>query len=200
MWIALALACNAAPPEPPTPRAPAEPVAAAVPEPTVAKIGAPPPSPEAEAAIGAAREWLGTPYRWDGRGTEALPGLDCLGLMFRAYGDTTGTSWRKYPVDPSKLVASGLLGQPVEGLDGVLRKDLDPAALAPGDVVYFLMANRRIEDEPLWHHGGFPYWPWHTGLYAGDGKVLQADPWDAVQETDLYEVMWDALYVTRVAD
>jgi cell wall-associated NlpC family hydrolase len=191
MWLVLILSCGAAPP----PEAP--PIAAA--EIARPKIVAPSPSPTAEAAIVAARTWLGTEYKWEGRGTDDHPGMDCLGLLFRAYGDTTGTSWKKYPVDPSPLVKSGLLGKPVAGLDGVLRKDLDPAALVKGDVLYFLMANKRIEDEPLWHHDGFPYWPWHTGLYAGEGRVLQADPWDTVQESDLYEVQWDALFVTRVA-
>lgn len=208
MWFTLALACSTVPPaastpaeEPPPVMAEAPSVIAAPPPVLTAPspvVAAPPPSRTADRAVEAARGYLGTRYRWDGRGTGSHPGLDCLGLLYRGYGDVTGTSWRAYPVDPSLLVKSALLGTPVPGLDGVLRKDLDPAALVKGDVLYFLLANHRIEDEPLWHHDGFPYWPWHTGMYVGDGKVIQADPWDTVQETDLYEVRWDALFVTRV--
>ncbi len=149
-------------------------------------------------AVAAARSRLGIPYRWDGRQTNKLPGLDCLGLLFRSYGDVTGTSWWRYPVNPTPLVGSGLLGAPVPGLDAVLRADLDATQLQPGDVVYFLLANTPIPDDPLWTHDGSPYWPWHTGMYVGDGRVVQAQPGGVVTEGLIEDVRFDALFVTRL--
>lgn len=153
--------------------------------------------PVVEAAIAAARGYLGAPWRWGGRNTAALPGVDCLGLLFLAYGPATGTAWRSYPVDPSKLVASGRLGAPVEGLAGTLRANLDRESLQRGDVLYFLLEDYVIPDDPLLVVGERKFWPWHTGLYVGDGIVLNAHPGRGTVEMPLDEVAWDALFVTR---
>ncbi len=154
------------------------------------------PTPHSQ-AVTAAEALIGEPYAWGGRNQPSHPGVDCLGLLYLAWGSVTGTSWRSYPVDPSKLVASGLLGQPVPGLDAVPRDKLDPASLQPGDVLYFLLQDYEIPDAPLWHHDDHDYWPWHTGLYAGEGRVLHAQPGGRVRSQRLDAVMFDALYVTR---
>lgn len=159
---------------------------------------APAPSPVVRSAIATARTYIGTPWRWNGRGTERLPDIDCLGLLFRAYGKATGTPWTTYPVDPSKLVASGKLGRPVPGLRGVMRAELDQTKLLPGDVLYFLVEGYEIPDEPLLVMGERKFWPWHTGMYVGDGLVLNAHPSEGTKEMPLSAITWDALFVTRL--
>jgi cell wall-associated NlpC family hydrolase len=158
-----------------------------------------PERPIAQTAIAVARGYVGEPWRWGGRDTEALPGVDCLGLLFLAYGKATGTPWREYAVDPSKLVASGKLGKPVDGLAGTLRADVDRTKLRPGDVLYFLLEGYVIQDEPLLVIGDRKFWPWHTGLYVGDGVALNAHPAEGTREMPLDELAWDALFVTRPA-
>ena len=150
------------------------------------------------ASFVAAQHWIGTPYQWGGRGTAKNPGLDCLGLMFRGVAAATGASWTRFPVDPSKIVASGALGQPVPGLAGVLRGEVDVDLLHPGDALYFLLADYEIRDAPLWVSADVRYWPWHTALYADAGDVLHAAPGGVVRRQPLAEIAWDALYVTRL--
>lgn len=150
------------------------------------------------AAITAAESWLGTAYRWGGRGTTDNPGMDCLGVMYRAWGSVTGTSWRTYPVNPSELVASGLLGVPVEGMAGVMRSQLRLSRLQDGDALYFLIADHEIPDAPLLIDGETQYWPWHTALYAGNGEVIHAEPGGVVRRQSIHDIAFDALYVTRI--
>ncbi len=152
-----------------------------------------------EAAIANAEALLGEPYRWGGRKTEGNPGVDCLGLLYLAYGPPTNTPWRGYPVDPSKIVRSRKLGAPVKGLDGVARESLSADKLKRGDVLYLLLAGYEIEDEPLWTHGEVRYWPWHTALYLGGGEVMHAEPGGVVRRQALEEMSFDALFVTRLA-
>lgn len=157
------------------------------------------PDPVVESALARALSLAGLPWTWGGRGTDSHPGIDCLGLVFRGYGDATGTAWRRYPVDPSKLVASGLLGGPVEGLAGVLRGEVDRSLLRRGDVVYFLQRGYEIPDAPLLERDGARYWPWHVGIYAGEGRdlVLNAHPTYDVVRMPLDQITWDAIFVTR---
>ena len=156
-----------------------------------------PPTTPATTAVAIAEGWMGTPYQWGGRGTARNPGMDCLGVMFRAWSTATNTPWTRYAVDPSKLVASGRLGRPVPGLDGVIRADIDQALLAPGDALYLLLEGYEIPDEPLLVDQGRRYWPWHTALYAGDGVVIHAEPGGVVRRQHLDELAFDALFVTR---
>ncbi len=176
-------ACQAQ--EPATPL-PAAPPAAESPAPT-----------RGDRALEAGRALIGEPYRWGGRKQASHPGVDCLGLLYLAWGAVTSTPWRSYPVNPSKLVASGKLGSPVEGMDAVLRADVDLSLLQTGDVLYFLVADYEIPDAPLWEHEGTPYWPWHTGLYAGEGRALHAEPGGRVRHQDLSGITFDALFVSR---
>lgn len=152
-----------------------------------------------ESAIGATGDYVELPWVWGGRASTKNPGIDCLGLVFRAYGRATGTPWWDYPVDPSKLVTSGRLGSPVSGLDGVARGAVPYDQLRRGDIVYFLLREYRIPDAPLWHHEGADYWPWHVGMYVDEGKrlVLNAHPTYNVIRMPIDDVLWDALYVTR---
>jgi len=160
------------------------------------------PTPQAaltrgEQALEAGRAFIGEPWAWGGRATESHPGIGCMGLVFRAWGAVQERSWKSYAVNPSELVASGKLGAPVPGLDGVLRTEVAIDALEPGDVLYFLMADDEIPDAPMWQHDGHDYWPWHMGLYAGEGRALHANPSSRVRHQRLDGIAFDALYVTR---
>ncbi len=185
LTFALFAACQAQ-------EAPTQPAVAATPVPQAAKAQA-----RGQQALEAGRALIGEPYEWGGRNQASHPGVDCLGLLYLAWGSVTGTPWRSYPVNPSEIVTSGKLGSPVPGLDAVLREDLDTSKLEPGDVLYFLVANYEIPDAPLWEHEDTPYWPWHTGMYAGDGRALHAEPGGRVRHQDLSGIPFDALYVTR---
>jgi cell wall-associated NlpC family hydrolase len=204
MWMALILAACATPPTAMAPQAPPpEERPEAEDSPRTATPSAPTfvgrfDAEQQTAFVQAARSHLGTPYRWNGRGTSRLPGLDCLGILFRADEAVTGTPWREFAVNPSELVAGGLLGAAVPTLSGVLRDDVPHSHLQPGDVLYFLLAGYEIPDEPLMVRGDVRYWPWHTGLYAGEGQVIHASPGAGkVVEEPLEHVGFDALYVTR---
>lgn len=193
--LALA-ACASAPAEQPAPGPPPEPIVAA-PAPRAPSTA---PSPTVEAAVLAAKKYLGYPYAWGGRDTAKNPGIDCLGLLYLGFGEATGTPWRRYPVNPSQLVGSGLLGGPVPGLDPVRRAELDGSTLRRGDVLYLLIKGYEINDTPLWVDAqGARYWPWHTGLYLDEGRdlTLHASPSAGVTQQPLDEIAFDALFVTR---
>ncbi len=196
LLLTLALATPYDPP-PPAPLSGAFPWSAP-PDPALATVPVDP-DPVVEAALTEAMRYADLPWRWNGRATDQLPGIDCMGLVFRAYGAATGRSWRSYEVNPSELVASEKLGATVPGLNGVLRDDLDPSLLRRGDVVYFLVKGREIPDAPLLVRDDGSYWPWHVGIYVGEGQdlVLNAHPSHDVVRMPLEAVVWDALYVTR---
>ena len=145
-----------------------------------------------DVAVAKAESYLGTPWAWNGQGTPKNPGMGCMSLVFLAWSEASGTPRTSYPVDPSKTVASGRLGDPVgEWLRGSTVEGLER-----GDVVYFL-STHPIPDDPLLTVAGQDYWPWHMGLYVGEGITLHAEPGGVVRYQPLDEVHWDALVVTR---
>ncbi len=121
-----------------------------------------PVEPAARSVV-AARRYLGRPYGWAGRGAE----LDCMGLVFRAWSDATGQSWRTLSVNPTTLVAKRQLGAPVPGLDGVANADIPWERLRSGDVIFFLGEQENVREPALLNLNGAPLWVWHMGLYAG---------------------------------
>lgn len=154
-----------------------------------------------------AKKYLGTEYNWGGRLTENNPGLDCLGLIFLPYAKTFGTKWTEISVNPSEIVEKKQLGKPVEGLEGVLTKDVDISKLEEGDIIY-LLNQTKIKDKPLAEINGKKYWPWHTGIYSNkkENLFLHANPGaypryeTKVVEYDFKEVLEDndAIFVTRI--
>jgi len=121
------------------------------------------PSADRASLVTAARTYLDRPYAWGGRGAK----LDCLGLVFRAWQDVTGTSWKAISVYPTKMVAKEQLGSAPDGLAGVLSSSLPYDALEPGDVLLFLDPTENPAEPALATVAGTPMWVWHTGLYAG---------------------------------
>lgn len=114
-------------------------------------------------SVVAARRYLGRLYAFGGRGAE----LDCMGLVFRAWSDATGRSWRALSVNPTELVAKRQMGEPVPGLDGVLTAQVPWETLRSGDVLFFLAPAPNPNEPSLVTLGGAPQWVWHMGLYAG---------------------------------
>jgi cell wall-associated NlpC family hydrolase len=163
--------------------APAVPV---VPEPAPLVLEAPSP------LVDAARAYLGRPYRFGGRGER----LDCMGLVFLAWSDVTGSPWRRLSVMPTELVARGQLGAPVPGADGV--REVELSRLQPGDVLYFLAAVENPAEPPLVALDGVPVWVWHMGLYSGRGAFIASDPVRGrVVEAPLTLRGYAALFATR---
>ncbi|MCX7995520.1 MAG: C40 family peptidase [candidate division WOR-3 bacterium] len=156
-----------------------------------------------EKFLQAGKKYLGVPFVWGGRSKERL---DCMGLLFLAYKDITGRDWRELSVLPSKLVASGKLGKPVKGLDGVLKENLKVEKLKNGDVIYFLVKEKVYDtDVPLVNIDSIPYWVWHMGIFAGfdSNRValcLNAKPGDKVVIEPLNDIYFDAIFVTRFGE
>ncbi|OYT35860.1 hypothetical protein B6U91_02335 [Candidatus Pacearchaeota archaeon ex4484_71] len=157
---------------------------------------------KAEEFVNAARRYIGVPYMEDGRDTKGNPGLDCMGLVFRAYSDVTGNPWTDFSVYPSVLVKRKQIGSPVKGLDGILKENLDISKLENGDVIY-LLGNWKINDSSLMEVEGKKYWPWHMGIYSDKENhfFLEADPGAGVREHPFEDMLSSdgtkALFVTR---
>ncbi len=162
--LLLALACASSAADPPLPLAPA----------SLADAGAlawtvPQASPFGLALAESARDYLGRPYTFGGRGKT----LDCMGLVFRAWTDAGGGPWRSLSVNPTELVAGGSLGVPVPGASPVPSAAIVTAPLTVGDVLFFLTPKENPAEPSLVALDGTPLWVWHMGLYAGgDDKTF----------------------------
>ncbi len=144
-----------------------------------------------DAAVAEAEVWLGTPWAWNGQGTAKNPGMGCMSLVFRAWSEASGVPRTRYPVNPSEMRSSGLLG-PTVGHWG----PGETTTLERGDVV-FLLTTSEIPDDPMLTHEGVDYWPWHMGLYAGEGQLLHAEPGGVVRSQELSELAWERVLGLR---
>ncbi len=164
-----------------------------------------------------AREYLGEGYLWGGRLTKENPGLDCLGLIFLPYAKTFNKKWTEISTYPGIIIKKYQLGKPVEGLDGILNKDIDISRLEEGDIIHLLNQRGPIDenDIPSKIINGIKYWTWHTGIYSNKEKNLflhanpRAYPRDEIKVTeyDLKEILKEneainpgaeAIFVTRI--
>ena len=103
-----------------------------------------------DAVVASARKYLGVPYKWGG--TDPATGLDCSGMIQRAYADL-GIELPRVSRDQAKA------GRPVASL----------AQAQPGDLIAF---GRPVD---------------HSGIYAGDGKMIVAPRrGDVVKIQDVY--------------
>lgn len=174
------------------------------------------PTPLPEQIVAVAEGYLGAPYVFGGRNgrpgcrqgrrrVRCQPGIDCQSLIFFAYEKVCGRPWTAYSVTPSVSAQRRELGDPVPGLDGVLRPELDRSQLRTGDVLFFLLEDYNLDaDRPLMERDGHRYGVWHTGLYHGVAddvaRVLHARPGDRVVVEPLDDISFDALYVLRLPD
>lgn len=96
-----------------------------------------------------AMAYLGVPYEWGG---ESSSGVDCSGLVYRAYADA-GIPISRTTANDYSLGGGGINGQ---------RTTLDQ--LLPGDLV-------------AWSHnrsGESPNFVGHIAVYAGNGEIIEA--------------------------
>lgn len=124
-----------------------------------------------------AKKYVGVRYKFGGRN---INGLDCMGLIFLAYSKVTGRDWRKLSVYPSKIIKSGDFGNPVEGLNGVIIEENNVkeviSKMEIGDIIYFLVPYEVGKDKPIVSINEKNYWCLHMAIYAGNGKILHANP------------------------
>ncbi|HCF59568.1 MAG TPA: hypothetical protein DFS52_16435 [Myxococcales bacterium] len=161
--------------------------------------------------IEAAEDHLGKPYFFGGRdgrtgcrGVKRCPeGIDCQSLIFFAYEKVLGKRWGSFSVFPSISVKRRELGDPVPGLSGVLREDLEMKLLQTGDVLFFMIAGWNLAADPsIYEKDGVQYGVWHTGMVHenrdGEAMVIHARPGDRVVIQPLSEITFEALYVLRL--
>jgi len=169
-----------------------------------------------ERLVRAAERHLGKPHVLGGRDARqgcrrhsqpvrCAAGVDCQALVFLAYEEVCGRPWSSFAVKPSRSAADFELGEPVPSLVGTLRRDVKPAHLRPGDVIYFLRAGHNLNrDRPMMVRGGVRYGTWHTGMLhstvGGEAMVIHAKPAARVVIEPLAHIDYDALYVLRWPD
>jgi hypothetical protein len=175
-----------------------------------------PPASIPDRVIVAAEAYLGQEWVFGGRdgrlgclenGKKARcpKGVDCLSLIFFAYEKVLSKPWQQFSVVPSVLIRRQELGQPVLGLDGILKDELDPGKLKKADVLFFLIKGANLEaDKPLLVRGEDKYGVWHTGLVhhvSGDEVlVIHAKPGGQVVMEPLTAIELDGLFVVRLPE
>jgi cell wall-associated NlpC family hydrolase len=161
------------------------------------------PPKQAEIMVSAARDLLGVNYELGGRLRKAGEGIDCQGVLFYAAERIGRCGWKSYSVMPTQSVARRELGKRVEGLDPVATGALDIALLEPGDIIMLVGFEPNPKEPAIGKLGDRDVWVWHTGLYSGGGRFIEADI-PVVVETDLaaylaeYADFYTGLFVTRM--
>lgn len=161
----------------------------------------PAPQDFATSMVARARQLVGTPYVLGGR----KPGqaLDCQGVVFLAAEAVRRCSWKSYSVYPTVTVKRQELGAPVPGLSPVSTAALDVSKLKAGDFVMLLADVENPAEGPLAKLDEADQWVWHVGLFSGEGKWINADPFSGeTQEGPLAEFLeehgYTGVFVTRM--
>lgn len=126
-------------------------------------------TPTPDEIVGAARAWLGTPYRH--RASTLGAGCDCLGLLRGVWRGLYGDEPERVPnyrADARDPLQAGALEAAAERL--LLRAEGPPEA---GQVVLF----RLVRSLP----------PRHCGIMVGAGRFIHAQEALGVVEADLTE-------------
>lgn len=153
--------------------------------------------------VAEANKVVGVPYDLGGR-LQKNRGLDCQGLVFFALQPIARCGWRSWSLMPTESV-KGELGVGVPGLSPTATTDLPQklALLEPGDIIWFLDPTENPAEPALTTLAGVPQWVWHTGLYVGDGHVVDADPFAGAVVSDVLvdyvAAHYAGIYVTRIA-
>ena len=162
-----------------------------------------------ESIVQAAEKYLGVEYVFGGRmgrcccrKKSCLKGIDCQSLIFFAFEEVFKTKWTKFSTMPSVNIKRKEFGNPVKGLNGVLKNEIDVKKLKKGDVVFWLLKDyNQGVDKPLLIKGEDQYNVWHTGIVHGrkNGKirVIHAKPGHKVVIEYLEEVDFEGIYVIR---
>ena len=158
-----------------------------------------------ERLLSIAQQLLGVRFDLGGR-LRGREGIDCQGVIFYAAERLGPCDWRSWSVLPTQTLAHRELGAPVTE-KAMVKENLVLSELQPGDVLFFLSPASNPKEEALTlvdtARGLVPMWTWHMGLYAGQGRVLHADPFThgEVAVEDLGALMttggFDALLATR---
>lgn len=101
---------------------------------------------------------IDTGYRFGGKNPEA--GLDCSGMVSHVFENAAGLTLKGSAVD---IATRGRM--------------IDPAALRPGDLVFFNTRNRPRS---------------HVGIYIGDGRFIHAPSTDGKVRTEKLTQGWFA--------
>ena len=138
-----------------------------------------------------AKEFLGTQYIFGGRNTTQLPGIDCLGLLFKSIEKVTGESWRKWSVIPSKLLKQ--FDQSKEKTiynEDIKDKKFITDNFKEGDILFFLLPYKNDKDVPVRKNNNLDLWVWHVAIYSGKGNIIHASSFDenySVLEENLFD-------------
>ena len=98
------------------------------------------PEPDATRAaiLAAARRWLGTPYRHQGR--RRAVGCDCLGLVVGVWGEVYGTMPAHDRAYSADWAESAGRGEPLLAACRVRCRSVRAADMRPGDLLVFRFA------------------------------------------------------------
>jgi hypothetical protein len=161
-------------------------------------------NPYGEDIIRNAETLLGLPYAFD---SDRITTINCLDVVFVGYSKTFKESRWNYKVDPRDMIRDPHLGNTVEGLSPILREELtdDKRSLfEQGDLIYFLiegydqMLSENVGPRTLVTYiDEKSYGGWHTALSNGDFNILHAAPGSVVKHDYLFDVGFDALWVSR---
>jgi hypothetical protein len=148
-----------------------------------------------------AEEYLGMQYVFGGRDTEQLPGIDCLGVLFKSIEKVTGESWKKWSVIPSKLLKQfDSTKEKTFYNEDIKDKKFITDNFKEGDVLMFLLPYKNDKDVPVRKMdlkddngkvvANLDLWVWHVAIYSGKGNIIHASSFDenySVLEENLFD-------------
>lgn len=148
-----------------------------------------------------AEEYIGRQYTFGGRDTKQLPGIDCLGILFRSIEKATGESWRKWSVIPSKLLKQfDTAKEKTFYNEDIKDKKFITDNFKEGDILMFLLPYKIDKDVPVRKMdlkdddgkvvANLDLWVWHVAIYSGKGNIIHASSFDenySVLEENLFD-------------
>jgi cell wall-associated NlpC family hydrolase len=135
-------------------------------------LAVPSPGFAADAVVGSALGYIGTPYRYAGNGTN---GFDCAGFVRRAYADAAGIEL------PRSSAAQYGMGRKIEPEDltpgdlvffrDTYKRGISHVGIYVGDGVFVHAASsaRRVALDRLDH-------PYFSRRYAGARRLIEEEP------------------------